>query len=105
MQKNYEDVIRKSLISLLSRDATIDILETNGFILSSYRMISRTITKLASHVLFLLYTQRTKFYPFSVNIAGLLIIDFTFLYNRKTIKILEASRHEFQSQTCHLQAV
>lgn len=105
MQKKYKEGIRKSLISLPPTDTANDILETNGFIPSSYWMILKIITKFASHELFLLYTLRTKFYPFLFSIAGLLIIDFIFLFNGKTIKILEGSRHEFQSQPCHLQAV
>lgn len=47
-------------------------------------MISKIIAKLASHELFLLYTQRIKFYPFIVSIAGLLAIDFIFLFNGRT---------------------
>lgn len=115
MQKKYKEEIRKSLISLLPRDTTIDILETNGFILSSYWMFSKTITKLASHELFLLHPQRTKFYPFLVNMAGLtyylliyyqqLDFIFSFQWEDNLIKILEASKHEYQSQRCQLQAV
>ena len=48
-------------------------------------MISETISKLASHESFLLPIQRTKFYPFLTNIAGLLIIDFIFLFNGKQL--------------------
>ena len=35
-----------------------------------------------SHVLFLLHVQKTKFYPFLINTAGLLILDFSFITGR-----------------------